>query len=49
MGIVVLLSSDHIMHLLRQDRQQHPGTAGPDVMYYLQRGHVGLREAGPTC
>lgn len=49
MGIIPLLSSGHIMHVLRPNRQQHPRATGPDVTDHLNRGHVGKVGASPPC
>lgn len=34
-SVAPLLSTCHIIHVLCQDHQQYPGTAGPDVAHYL--------------
>ena len=37
-GVVPLLSSGHIIHVLRQNCQQHSRTTGSDAESHLKRG-----------
>ena len=41
MGTVPLPILNHVIHVLRQNCQQHPRTAGPDTAHHLKRGHAG--------